>query len=394
MKLKSLATLVTVLVAAVSATAQTFTATTLTAPDNSQFFPTALNNKGEVVGRISVAGPALSHAALWRNGAATDLGTSAPEKYSWVAAINDNSVSVGGIGTSSAKWSGDSLTDQALPKFPVDINNAGQTVGSVTNCYKMGLNDICVTSAFFLNDGVNTPLSQLPDGETDPVAVNNNGVILGTVHIMLQGYDRYQALVYSGATPQKLTPAIYDVTDINDRGEILGRTSNWEYAVWKGGSVALVVPPAGYSTVETTKINNRSQIVGDVPPAGSGTSHAVLWDAGGPTILENRVKDLTVPLYSATGINDRGQILAYGLNAHYLLTPIYGDADGDYAVTVNDAAVVLRAASGLETSPCPWTCDVAPASSSYPGGFGDGAVDLMDAVRIIRYVGKAEASIP
>lgn len=71
----------------------------------------------------------------------------------------------------------------------------------------------------------------------------------------------------------------------------------------------------------------------------------------------------------------------------------WGDADKDHAVTAADAATVLRIAAGFQsTQPAVMdTADVAPVVRT---DFGDGRLDILDAVRILRYVNHLEPRWP
>jgi hypothetical protein len=70
---------------------------------------------------------------------------------------------------------------------------------------------------------------------------------------------------------------------------------------------------------------------------------------------------------------------------------VYGDADGNGSVSGADVAAVARIASGL-TGPTPQArhyADVAPLNLT-PGSFGNGRLELADAVRIARRIAGLE----
>lgn len=77
-----------------------------------------------------------------------------------------------------------------------------------------------------------------------------------------------------------------------------------------------------------------------------------------------------------------------------LLPPpfIAGDVDGDGQVTMHDAAVAAGQAAGLTAIEDISKLDVAPRTA--PGVYGDGKVDLLDVVRILRHVSGLEADWP
>jgi len=62
----------------------------------------------------------------------------------------------------------------------------------------------------------------------------------------------------------------------------------------------------------------------------------------------------------------------------------YGDVNGDGVITVEDALIVLRVAGGLATLPDITTADLAPYPSTAPRGYGDGIVNMRDAVSVLQ----------
>jgi hypothetical protein len=64
----------------------------------------------------------------------------------------------------------------------------------------------------------------------------------------------------------------------------------------------------------------------------------------------------------------------------------WGDADGDFDVDRADVIYNIRAASGVLGYPSTETGDVAPYPSADARGFGDGATDTLDWVRLLRHV--------
>lgn len=61
---------------------------------------------------------------------------------------------------------------------------------------------------------------------------------------------------------------------------------------------------------------------------------------------------------------------------------VFGDVNGSGTVDAADAAAAIRIWAGLDSG----TQGGVTAADVYPTGFGDGKVDLMDAMRIIRFV--------
>jgi len=105
--------------------------------------------------------------------------------------------------------------------------------------------------------------------------------------------------------------------DINDRGQVVGRSGMWgpgcdtgwcNAVLWENGTVTDLGMLDGDDFSEARAINNQGEIVGLSSSWDSG-QHAVLWKNG-------TVTDLGVPLWgdsaSASGINERGQIIGAG----------------------------------------------------------------------------------
>jgi probable HAF family extracellular repeat protein len=105
--------------------------------------------------------------------------------------------------------------------------------------------------------------------------------------------------------------------DINDRGQVVGRSGNWDpgcetgectAVLWENGTVTDLgtLPDHDYS--EARAINNQGEIVGLAGSWDSGQhgQHAVLWDNGFITDLGMLPGEASA---SASGINERGQII-------------------------------------------------------------------------------------
>lgn len=265
-----------------------------------------LNDNGQAVGFAfdgSAAGGASNHAFLWENGVMTDL---FPEPaHSMANAINDAGqvvgqhnlnhpflwqnggfIELGGFGGSNSFG------------YALDINNAGQVVGSsFVNNGSDGLSQ----HAFLWQDGVMTDLGALP-GMPDSRAqgINELGQVVGfssffdpdTTDETFESFLWENGVMIDLGVPGDLNRA----EDINDSGQIVGWSSNGAY-IYEDGVVA-----------------NLNTLI----PAGSGVSISV-----------------------ATGINNAGQIVGYGLFAGrfhgLLLTPVQA---GTPSVSIDDVTVV------------------------------------------------------
>jgi probable HAF family extracellular repeat protein len=111
---------------------------------------------------------------------------------------------------------------------------------------------------------------------------------------------------------------------INDSGQVVGNCSytGFQHAfMWNGSMHDLGGLDPENIVSEAYAINNNGQVVGKSKIPG-GSTHAFLYSGGVMLDLNSLVNLPGVNLYTAYGINDRGQILANSSFDGYLLTPV------------------------------------------------------------------------
>lgn len=285
-------------------------------------FAEAINSRGDVVG-------SGDHAFLYSQGVLTFLPTLGGGTFSTALGVNDRDDVVGFSNTPTVAhaflYHAGAITDLGTLGGPFslanDVNNAGQVVGVSW--------DAAFRSHPFLYDhGQMTSLGF--DGVAD--AINERGQIAGLFYVHPPSADPFHAFLFTGGRLLDLGTlpggAESEAEDVNDAGQVVG----WsrcafcdEHAFLYTDGVMRDLGTLGGSTSVADAINDRGQVVGTSRDA-RGFPQAFVWSGG---VMQN-LNDLVPPisggfLWEARGINDRGQIAAYGLvdaNFHaFLLTP-------------------------------------------------------------------------
>lgn len=244
----------------------------------------AINSAGEVAGTSNTG--TTMHAFRWTAATGlTDLGTLAGTNSGQAFAMNDQGQIAGSSGTHAVIWKNGTIQDLGTLGGPTSeahgINNLGVAVG-FSDTPSDG------QRAFVWKDGTMTEIGALP-GDTGSRAdhINDSGMVVGAS----EGSGGVRAFVW---TQQSGMQAI---------GSLSGST---------------------YS--EAFGINNLGQVVGQ---SGSALgTRAFLWTSSGGMIdLNNVVTGIPpeVVLTGAIGINDKGEIVAFGIknpntNRHQVAT--------------------------------------------------------------------------
>ena len=287
--------------------------------------PHDINNLGQIVGQSQVSDSSGLHAVLWSNGSVTDLTALAGGTGGSANAINDAGQIVGsnmGTGPSRATlWqngNGTFLGANGVESAANDINQHGQIVG------RSGPQaaNAAHSAQWSSSDPATTKTVQSDASNGQAVAINNAGAIVGERYTA----DGTKPYLVSGGTQADLplkgfregSPAA-----INDHGTVAGNVMTiWGDsaksmpAMWMDGKLQFLTVPAGFGD-SAADINAAGWIVGATTQPDF-QSHATLW-------ANNTLVDLNAYidpqkkaegwwLYSATAINDRGDIV--GLLGH------------------------------------------------------------------------------
>lgn len=264
-----------------------------------------INDKGWITGASTLRGSKSSHAALWRAGRLTDLGTlGGPNSY-----FNDAVKNIHG------ELAGVSQVSQTDP-YQEDF------------CQESFFNGMYLCQGFRWQNGVMTALPTLGGNNSFATGVNNAGQIVGGAETSTkdhrckkpQRFHYYGVIWQPSGTTVTLPPYAGDTVSfanaVNDSGDVVGDSGscgNLDDALtarhallWQSGSTIDLGNLGGTANNVPFAINNRGQIVGYANVGGDATSHAFLWQNGVMSDLGTLPGDA---FSVANGINDKGQIV-------------------------------------------------------------------------------------
>jgi probable HAF family extracellular repeat protein len=300
-------------------------------------YATGINNSGQIVGQSGwLAGQNPGKASIFSNtgGSNTNLGTLGGP-YGIAYGIGDNGQVFGYSATNGElahatlfSGTGSGNTDLGTLGGLVSValgfgSTGGSTGTAVGYAYTAGNTQFHAT--LFSGTGIgNTDLGTLGGTYSQATAVNDNGQVVGFANVA--GNSTGFATLFdrtgngSNVNLGTLGGNRSYATSINNNGQVVGHAftaSNIDHATLfditgNGGNVDLGT--LGGTLSLALDINNNGQVVGRAHNA-SEQFDAFLWANGLMTALDSLIDPLAgFDLIEAIGINDLGQIAAYGLD--------------------------------------------------------------------------------
>jgi uncharacterized membrane protein len=277
--------------------------------------PVDINNNGQMV--LGSRGSLGSTIVVWDGAALNNYGVGLPmaiNNNGEVVGLSVNPFTPGGLGSFdpiATLWTGTTTTVLSAPatsgyprgfSLAADINDGGQVVGSINN--------VIATTWQSGN------LSTLGAGQA--ASINEDGAIVGSFLNAATG--TFAAGMWDNGSIRFLDGGAGGFgLDINNGGQVIGRSGSGAATLWDGAATVTLAEPGGGSV---SHINNRGQIVGNfLLPSADGSpqrERPVLWAAGAGVELNSFLRGQSVDagwvLVSVADINDSGTIVGTAYN--------------------------------------------------------------------------------
>ena len=275
--------------------------------------PTAINNRGEVVGYSTAFDPSQGtsvRAFLWDSGTTTDLGRiSTISPFSFARDINDRGDIVGGDGMGNAYlWSGGAWTWLGFPGQANHINKFG-VVGGTWSPDNVNLHGI------IFRDGVLTDVGTFGGSFSQVDGLNDKSVAVGRA--MLADGSIHPFVYQDGMLKDigTLGGRFGAALDINSHGEVVGAAADAAgqvHAFIYDGVLRELLPGAATQS-QATRINDQGTVIGNFSGGAS-----FIDDNGTLTMVSDIPAMQGFTNVVLVDINDRGWITGYGRKAGVL----------------------------------------------------------------------------
>lgn len=280
----------------------------------------SINNQGWIAGEANLSGDTEEHAALWRNGAVTDLGTLGGDNSTVGFPVkNEAGLIVGFAQTSTIDPLGENFCEF------VCTPNGGFCEGRNQSC-----------RGFRWRNGVMDPLGTLGGNNSFALGANNRGLVVGSAENSTQDPNcispqvlDYKPVVWHGDAIHELPvlagDAVGVVFAVNDNNQTVGASGMCgsgpavgpipvHALLWHNGSVTDLGNLGGAINNIAYAINESGQIVGASDLPGDNTSHAFLWRKNVMTDLGTLAGDF---LSFAYGINHNSQVVGQSCDVNF-----------------------------------------------------------------------------
>jgi probable HAF family extracellular repeat protein len=242
-------------------------------------FPTAINDRGQVVGRTE-APQVSSRTFVWQGGRFTTLSQAGEAVdavgVSGLGQVIANAMN-GGVCDSVFLWLDGQKTDLPQGMCAVLVGASGQVVlngpGAMSN-----------SQGFLWENGAVSPLGWAPDARfASASAMNDQAEIVGTCQTPNQARPCVWVNGDVSVLPTPFGGVAGRALGINQAGQIVGRVSlgspsgKSAAVVWQDGHATRLPPLRTGDWSEATAINNHGQIIGDSEPSRFAPKQAVIW---------------------------------------------------------------------------------------------------------------------
>lgn len=275
-----------------------------------------INNGGQMAGAL-LAGDGATHAALYGNGAVTDLGTLGGGAAQ-ATALNDAGAMTGTVFSTSGEWHGfvysnGVTTDLGRRSEAFGINARGDAVG------RAWTGDGTYTALLY-SDGQLRSLGSLGTGEyAIAYDINDIGQAVGVSLLLNESHAPFHPFLYSDGAMRDLGSLAYggvsSANAINNAGRIAGYSEDvdgtFSAFIYENATMTFLGNLGG-TFVDVGGINEQGAFVGNADNA-NGNAIGYIYLAGALVDLNTLLDPaLGWQIDGAVAINDLGQIAAHG----------------------------------------------------------------------------------